>query len=310
MAVHGGAGVIKKEQMPPGAEEAYLEKLREALAKGYGILKAGGPCLDAVETTIRVLEDFPLFNAGKGSAFTHDGRNQMDAAIMNGADLRAGAVAGVSRVRNPIRAARAVMERSHHVMLTGEGAESFAGQAGLAMEEPSYFYTEARWRQLQDALAAERSGDPGALRLGGSPTEEKFGTVGCVALDLGGNLAAGTSTGGMVNKSFNRVGDSPIIGAGTYANNRTCAVSCTGWGEFFIRTLAAKTVSDLMEYKGISLREATDLVIFSIIPELGGDGGMIAVDRAGQVAMPFNTPGMFRGQVDGRGEVTVEMYGS
>lgn len=312
MAIHGGAGVIKKEQMPPGAEEAYLKKLRGALMKGYGILKGGGPCLDAVEATIRLLEDSPLFNAGKGSVFTHDGHNQMDAAIMNGADLRAGAVAGVSRIRNPIRAARAVMERSHHVMLMGEGAESFARQAGLAMEEPSYFYTEARWQQLQDALAAEqaRAQDPGAPRLGGSPTEEKFGTVGCVALDASGNLAAGTSTGGMVNKTFNRVGDSPIIGAGTYANNHTCAVSCTGWGEFFIRALAAKTVSDLMEYKGLSLREATEAVIFRIIPRMGGDGGMIAVDREGHVAMPFNTPGMFRGQVDGRGEVTVAMYGS
>jgi beta-aspartyl-peptidase (threonine type) len=197
-------------------------------------------------------------------------------------------------------------------MLTGEGAEAFARQAGLPLAEPSYFYTEARWRQLQDALAAGQAlaSDPGVPRLGGSPTEEKFGTVGCVALDTDGNLAAGTSTGGMVNKSFNRVGDSPIIGAGTYANNRTCAVSCTGWGEFFIRTLAAKTVSDLMEYKGISLREATELVIFSIIPELGGDGGMIAVDRGGHVAMPFNTPGMFRGQVNGQGAVTVAMYGS
>lgn len=316
LAIHGGAGIIKKENITPEKEAAYTTKLVEALRTGYQTLEAGASCLDAVQATIHVLEDSPLFNAGKGAVFTHDGKNQMDAAIMHGANLKAGAVTNVSRIRNPIDAARAVMEHSHHVLLAGDGAEAFAAQAGLRLVDATYFYTEARWQQLQQALERETgtaNGQglaQGASGLyGGSPGEEKFGTVGCVALDAEGNLAAGTSTGGMVNKSYNRIGDSPLIGAGTYANNRTCAISCTGWGEFFIRTLAAKTVSDLMEYKGLSLKEATDTVIFHIIPELGGDGGMIALDGEGHIAMPFNTPGMFRGYIDLQGQPQVAMYG-
>lgn len=312
LAIHGGAGIIEKGNITPEKQAAYTLTLTEALQTGYQALEAGASCLDAVQVTIHVLEDSPLFNAGKGAVFTHDGENQMDAAIMHGARLKAGAVANVSRIRNPIDAARAVMDHSHHVLLAGDGAEAFAAQAGLRMEDAAYFYTEDRWQQLQRALRHQSSADHqlgSGQRYGGSPEQEKFGTVGCVALDAEGNLAAGTSTGGMVNKSYNRIGDSPLIGAGTYANNRTCAVSCTGWGEFFIRTLAAKTVSDLMEYKGLSLKEAADTVIFHIIPELGGDGGMIALDTEGHIAMPFNTPGMFRGYMDPGGQPQVAMYG-
>lgn len=313
LAIHGGAGIIEKKDMTPRKERAYRGTLAEALQTGYRALKAGASSLDAVQATIHVLEDAPLFNAGKGAVFTHEGTNQMDAAIMDGAGLKAGAVANVSRIRNPIDAARAVMDHSHHVLLAGEGAEQFAAQAGLALVDTAYFYTQHRWEQLQRALLEEhrRSENHSGSSpfYGGSPTQEKFGTVGCVALDARGNLAAGTSTGGMVNKSYNRIGDTPVIGAGTYANNRTCAISCTGWGEFFIRTLAAKTVSDLMEYKGLSLEEAAGTVIFHTIPDLGGDGGMIALDAEGHLAMPFNTPGMFRGYMDSAGAPQVAMYG-
>lgn len=316
LVIHGGAGTIEKKYMTPEKEKAYHDKLMEALQAGYQAIKAGKSSVDAVQATINVMENSPLFNAGKGAVFTHDGKNQMDASIMNGANLKAGAVADVSTIKNPIDAARAVMEKSPHVMLACEGAEKFAQATGCAIVPPSYFYTKDRWEQLQRALQREKGQkismkyDPAKSNIYGAGEEdEKFGTVGCAALDEQGNLAAGTSTGGMTNKMYDRIGDSPIIGAGTYANNKTCAISCTGWGEFFIRTLAAKTVSDLMEYKGMSLKEAADTVIYHIIPDLGGDGGMIALDHNGHFAFPFNTPGMFRGYVTADGSMHVMMYG-
>lgn len=315
LVIHGGAGTIEKKYMTPEKEKAYHDKLIEALQAGYKAIKAGKTSVDAVQAAINVMENSSLFNAGKGAVFTHDGKNQMDASIMNGANLKAGAVADVSTIKNPIDAARAVMEKSPHVMLACEGAEAFAKKEGCAIVPPSYFYTEERWQQLQRAIEKEKGGktsvqyDPVRnIIYGAGDEDEKFGTVGCVALDESGNLAAGTSTGGMTNKMYDRIGDSPIIGAGTYANNKTCAISCTGWGEFFIRTLAAKTVSDLMEYKGMSLKEAADTVIYHIIPELGGDGGMIALDHDGHFTFPFNTSGMFRGYVTADGTMHVAMY--
>lgn len=317
LAVHGGAGTIEKSRMSPQREKAYREKLTEALRAGYRVLQAGGSSVDAVQAAIRVMEDSPLFNAGKGSVLTHDGRIQMDASLMEGAGLRAGAVAGVSTIRNPIDAARAVMEISPHVLLAGRGAEAFARQAGCAIVDTAYFYTPERRQQYLRLRARRDSGttahEAGKLEtesriFGAGAGESKFGTVGCVALDNRGNLAAGTSTGGMMDKLYDRIGDSPIIGAGTYANNTTCAISCTGWGEFFMRTLAAKTVSDLMAFKGLALKQAADSVILHIIPDLGGDGGMIALDGEGHVAMPFNTPGMFRGLVRADGTIEVRMY--
>lgn len=314
LVLHGGAGTIEKKYMTPRKEEAYRQKLAEALQAGYRALTAGRTSVDAVQEVIRILEDSPLFNAGKGSVFTHDGRNEMDAAIMNGANLEAGAVADVSTIKNPIDAARAVMEKSPHVLLACRGAEEFARREGCEIVDTSYFYTPERWQQLMRARAGDTGtvaapADPRASRIYGTgDADEKFGTVGCVALDKYGNLAAGTSTGGMTDKLYDRIGDSPVIGAGTYANNATCAISCTGWGEYFMRTLAAKTVSDLMEYKGLSLRKAADTVILDIIPRLGGDGGLISVDRNGNIAMPFNTPGMFRGYICGDGVAHILMY--
>lgn len=315
LVIHGGAGVIEKKNMTPEKGKAYHDKLMEALQAGYKAIKAGKASVDAVQAAINVMENSPLFNAGKGAVFTHDGKNQMDASIMNGANLKAGAVADVSTIKNPIDAARAVMEKSPHVLLACEGAEAFAKKEGCTIVPPSYFYTKERWEQLQRALQKENGQhtsvkyDPKESKIyGAGEQDEKFGTVGCVALDSAGNLAAGTSTGGMTNKMYDRIGDSPIIGAGTYANNATCAISCTGWGEYFMRTLAAKTVSDLIEYKGMKLADAADTVIHHIIPELGGDGGMIALDREGHFAFPFNTPGMFRGYVTEDGSMHVFMY--
>jgi beta-aspartyl-peptidase (threonine type) len=316
LVIHGGAGTIEKKYMTPEKERAYTQKLTEALQAGYQALKDGKSSVDAVQAAINVMEDSPLFNAGKGAVFTHDGRNEMDASIMNGANLEAGAVADVSTIKNPIDAARAVMEQSKHVMLACRGAEAFARKAGCTIVDTSYFYTRDRWEQLLRARAkddgkksAMRQIDPAkSMIYGAGEEDEKFGTVGCAALDKQGNLAAGTSTGGMTDKLYDRIGDSPIIGAGTYANNATCAISCTGWGEYFMRTLASKTVSDLMEYKGMSLKEAADTVIMHIIPDLGGDGGLISVDKNGHIAMPFNTPGMFRGYIRSDGVAHVFMY--
>ena len=311
LAVHGGAGTILKSKMTAAMEKAYKEALHLSLQKGYELLAAGGSSLDAVEIAVRELEDYPIFNAGKGSVFTAEGKNELDASIMYGRDLSAGAVAEVGCIKNPIVAARAVMEKSEHVMLSGRGAEEFARLHGLQIVEQDYYFTQERW----DALQKIREVDPNATELdhGGGRTalrerkEEKFGTVGAVALDVSGHLAAATSTGGMTNKKWGRVGDSPIIGAGTYANH-LCAVSCTGWGEYFLRLCVAKTVADLMEYKGWPLTRAAGEVILKKLPQLGGDGGLIAVDYKGNVAMPFNTEGMYRGYIRQDGKAVVQIY--
>jgi L-asparaginase / beta-aspartyl-peptidase len=311
LAIHGGAGTIVKSTMTADLEKAYKAAMEEALLKGYEILKSGGSSLDAVEIAVRVLEDCPLYNAGKGSVFTAEGRNELDASIMYGKDLSAGAIAEVTNIKNPVSAARAVMEKSEHILLVGRGAEAFAEMYGLEMVGPDYFYTKERW----DALQRVREEDPSKTELdhgSGKATlkkvmEGKFGTVGAVALDFSGHLAAATSTGGMTNKKWGRVGDSPLIGAGTYANH-LCAISCTGWGEYFIRLCVAKTVADLLEYKGFSLKRATEEMILKKLPALGGDGGLIAVDNKGNVAMPFSTEGMYRGYVKSNGKVVVGIY--
>ena len=281
IVVHGGAGTILKKNMSDEKEKSYKSKLEEAIRTGYQVLKNGGTSLDAVEQTIMILEDSPLFNAGKGAVFTHDKRNELDASIMEGSDLKAGAVAGVTHIKNPIRAARAVMEKSEHVLLAREGAEQFAILHKLDTVNPTYFFTEKRARSLERAIK-----------------EEKFGTVGCVALDQNGNIAAGTSTGGMTNKKWGRIGDSPIIGAGTYANNKTCGVSSTGWGEYFIRGVLAHDISAMMEYGGKSLKESANHVIHHKLTELGGSGGIIALDQKGNIVMEFNTEGMYRGYMN------------
>jgi L-asparaginase / beta-aspartyl-peptidase len=288
LVIHGGAGAIDPKDFTPDLEKAYLDKLQEALDSGKTILEAGGTSMDAVTASVRVMEDSPLFNAGKGSVFTEAGENEMDAAIMNGKDLSAGAVAGVKTIKNPILAARKVMEESKHVMLAGVGAEKFAREHGLEMADPSYFFDQKRY----DALLKAR----------------EHGTVGAVALDKSGNLAAATSTGGMTNKMSGRVGDSPIIGAGTYANNKTCAVSATGHGEFFIRYTVAHDISALMEYKGMGLEEAAHEVIFNKLLPVGGDGGVIAVDKDGNYSMTFNTSGMFRGVATSGGKRQVAIF--
>ncbi len=313
MAIHGGAGTILKKNMSPEKEAAYVAALTKALQTGYDVLKAGKSSLDAVEATIHIMEDSPLFNAGKGAVFTHKGRNEMDAAIMNGKTLEAGAVAGVTTIRNPISAARAVMEKSEHVMMTGKGAEQFAKQVGLTIVDPKYFFTQERWDQLQKALKEDSlkaqlgHGDKKSMRLGSINIDNKFGTVGAVAVDKNGNLAAGTSTGGMTDKRFGRIGDSPIIGAGTYANNETAAISCTGWGEFFIRAVVAHDISALIEYKNLSVADAAQTVL-NKVAKLGGDGGLIAMDKNGNVTMPFNTEGMYRGTVTADGKIEVKIY--
>ena len=300
LVIHGGAGVVRKE-MTPEKEKAVRAALERALQAGYSTLKSGGSSLDAVTHAIVVLEDDPNFNAGKGAVFNHDGKNELDASIMDGATLRAGAVANVHRIKNPIELARAVMEKSEHVMLIDDGAEKFAQSIGMPLVDPKYFYTEARWKALQEAIAEEKAK---TVEPGKTP---HHGTVGAVALDSKGNLAAGTSTGGMTNKRFGRVGDSPIIGAGTYADAR-CAVSATGWGEFYIRATAARDICARVEFRGDALKKAADEVVLGVIPKLGGDGGVIALDKDGNIAMPFNTDGMFRGWVDRDGKTHVAIY--
>lgn len=308
LVIHGGAGTILKSSMTTAKEKAYKSALEQALKAGYAKLQSGKTSLDAVQAAINILEDNSLFNAGKGAVFTHEGRNELDASIMDGKTLKAGAVAGVTTIKNPIDAARAVMEKSQHVMMVGKGAEHFAKQNGLTIVDPKYFYTNERWQGLQKTIQAEK------VKLDNSfhPTEKypdnKFGTVGAVALDFNGNLAAGTSTGGMTNKRFGRVGDSPIIGAGTYANNKTAAVSCTGWGEFYIRNVVAYDLSAMMEYKGSTVTEAGDAVIKKV-GYLGGDGGLIALDKNGNIAMPFNTKGMYRGAITKDGKIEIYIYG-
>jgi beta-aspartyl-peptidase (threonine type) len=289
--IHGGAGTILKENMSPETELAYLEKLNEALDIGEAILKDDGTSLDAVTAAIMVMENSALFNAGKGAVFTAEGRNEMDASMMDGRDLDAGAVAGVQHIKNPILAARAVMEETPHVLLTGDGAEDLALNFGLEMADSMYFYTESRWKSY----------------LRAKDKAMKHGTVGAVALDKHGNLAAGTSTGGMTYKMKGRVGDSPIIGAGTYADNNTCAVSATGHGEYFIRNVVAYDIAALMKYKNMSLQQAADEVIMNKLNSLGGDGGIVAVDKDGHLSMTFNTSGMYRGYVtsDGKRETLI-----
>ncbi|MFC3199849.1 isoaspartyl peptidase/L-asparaginase family protein [Parapedobacter deserti] len=298
LVIHGGAGTIQKSDMTPEREQAYRATLEEALRTGHKLLQQGSSSLDAVEATIHVLEDSPLFNAGKGAVFTHDGHNELDASIMDGHSGQAGAIAGVRTVRHPISAARAVMEKTEHVLLSGAGADRFAAENGLEIVEPSYFHTPERWQSLQEVLKQD------SLKATGN--DSKFGTVGCVALDQKGRLAAGTSTGGMTNKRYGRVGDSPIIGAGTYANE-SVGVSCTGWGEFYIRHVVAHDVAALMAYKGLGVAEATEAVIAKV-DKAGGDGGIIALDREGRMSMSFNTAGMYRGAITSSGEVIVGIY--
>ena len=301
LVLHGGAGVITPDKMTKEREEGIKSALNEALDRGSEILTSGGSALDAVEAAVIVMEDSPEFNAGKGSVFTNNEKHELDASIINGIDMAAGSVAGVSSVKNPIRAARKVMDSTIHVMLVGDGANQFAHQMEIEEVDSDYFFNQRRWEQLQ--RAKQLSGDVSIL----DEAEKKYGTVGAVAVDLQGNVAAATSTGGMTNKKFGRVGDSPVIGAGTYARNATCAVSCTGEGEFFMRQLAAYDVSAIMDYKGIGVKAASEEVIAKI-GQLGGTGGLIAVDAKGNYAMTFNTEGMYRAIIDSEGNRSVEFY--
>jgi beta-aspartyl-peptidase (threonine type) len=299
IVIHGGAGALAPGKYTAAEEAEYRAKLAEALDAGYAVLESGGVALDAVEAAIVLLEDSPLFNAGKGAVFTREGENELDASIMDGASGKAGAVAGVRRAKNPIRLARAVMEKSEHVMMAGAGADRFAREQGLELADPSYFRTERRWKDYQEKLKTLKT-DAGA-------PPEKYGTVGAVALDSKGNLAAGTSTGGMLMKRYGRIGDSPIIGAGAYAN-RACAVSGTGWGEYFIRLTVARDICAQVEYAGKPIEAAADDVIHKRLQESGGDGGVIVLGADGSYAMPFNSAGMFRG-VKRRGEeATTAIY--
>jgi len=325
--IHGGAGVILRSELTPEREKEFRDKLTEAVTAGYKALQAGRSSLDAIETAIRILEDSPLFNAGKGAVFTNDGKNELDASIMDGKTLGAGAVAGLQRVRNPITLARAVMEKSPHVMMIGDGAERFAREQKIELVDPKYFWTQHRWDALQKIIKEEKEKDESkkekarsqngdqilkensALRTPHSVfPENRFGTVGAVALDKNGNLAAGTSTGGMTNKKYGRVGDAPIIGAGTYADNATCAVSATGWGEYFIRLGVARDVCSLMEYRAMTIQGAADVVIKQKLQKLGGDGGVIAIDKFGNIGVSFNSPGMYRAYINSDGRPVVEIY--
>ena len=301
IAIHGGAGAITRAAMSAEKEQLYLAELERIVSAGQAILAAGGSSLDAVTEAVRLLEECPLFNAGKGAVFTHQGTHELDACIMDGRTLDAGAICGVSHIRNPVLTARKVLENSPHVLFTGAGAEDFARANGQEMVEPAYFFTQERYEQLQRAIAADTGvmldHDGATLNASGDPIdpERKFGTVGAVAIDELGNLAAATSTGGMTNKQAGRVGDSPIIGAGCYASNNTVAISSTGTGEVFMRTVAAYDVAALMEYAGLTLAEATHKVVQEKLLPLGGSGGIIAVDKFGNVELPFNSEGMYRG---------------
>lgn len=311
VVIHGGAGTILKKDMSPELEEQYRAKLKEALTQSYQKIKEGKSSLEAVEAAIVVMEDSPLFNAGKGAVFTSDARNELDASIMYGKDKSAGAVAGLTVVKNPIKAAIAVMQKSEHVMMIGKGAEQFAKKEGLEIVNPKYFWTQHRWDALQKVKKAElKANQPNAMNNSHYPSyywvDKKFGTVGCVALDRDGNISAGTSTGGMTNKKYGRVGDAPIIGAGTYAD-KNVGISGTGWGEFYIRTSAARTVAAKYEYQNKDVKTATQEVMLEI-EKLGGDGGIIALDKNGNVAMTFNTEGMYRGTVTEDGEINIEIY--
>lgn len=309
LVIHGGAGTILKKNMTDEMEKQYREGLETALRAGHAVLTRGGTSVDAVEAAIRTMEDNPLFNAGKGAVFTHDGKNELDASIMEGKNKMAGSVAGVTIIRNPISAARAVMEKSEHVMMTGRGAELFATQMGLEIVDPSYFWTERRWKGLQQELRKEQEKQvkPKA-ELAYPDSEKKFGTVGCVAVDKDGNLAAGTSTGGMTNKRWGRVGDAPIIGAGNYAENESCAVSATGHGEFFIRWTVAHDIAALVKYKGMTVQQAAHEVIHKKLEPVKGEGGVIVLDPKGNFAMTFNSEGMYRGWIGADGVPHVEIY--
>lgn len=303
IAIHGGAGTLVKGMMTPQKELAYNKALEQALDKGYSVLANGGSATEAVTQSVVELENSPLFNAGKGSVFTADGTHEMDAAIMEGRLLKAGAVSLITGIKNPVVLARDVMEKSEHVFLAGEGAMKFARSLDYPLEDESYFYDQFRFEQWQEIKGTD------TFQLDhSSKKDSKFGTVGAVACDIHGNLAAATSTGGMTNKRFGRIGDSPMIGAGNYANNKTCAVSCTGSGEFFIRGVAAYDVSCLMEYKGLSLAEAAKEVIDKRLMEIGGDGGLIATDIHGNIAMPFNTEGMYRASKTSLADKIVQIY--
>ena len=303
LAIHGGAGTILKNEMNPTLEKKYLAGLKSAVSEGYKLLKAGESSSNAVQLAVTILEDNPLFNAGKGAVFSANGNHEMDAAIREGLNLNAGGICGVSNIKNPIALARLVMDKSEHVLLSGKGAEDFATFMKCKTEDASYFYEEFRHQQWL------RIKDTDQFQLDHySKKTDKFGTVGAVALDSFGNLAAATSTGGMTNKKFGRVGDSPIIGAGNYANNKTCAISCTGSGEFFLRGVVAYDVSCLIEMKGLSLTAACMEVIHNRIKSIGGDGGLIAIDTQGQIAMPFNTEGMYRASIDALGKEKIEIY--
>jgi beta-aspartyl-peptidase (threonine type) len=315
LVIHGGAGTIERSTMTPEREREYRAGLERALKAGYDILKSGGSSLDATEAAVRVLEDDPHFNAGKGAVFTSAGTNELDAAIMDGKTLKAGAVANLRHVRNPVSLARMLMEKSERVMksprvdpllMAGEGAEMFARENGVELVDQKYFFTQERWDALQKIKEAEKSGGTGEKKFI-ITDQDRHGTVGAVALDQNGNLAAATSTGGTTNKKAGRIGDSPIIGGGTYANNATCAVSCTGDGEFFIRAAVAHDVSALMEYRGMKLPEAGQAALDKA-KQLGGEGGLIAIDKDGNIALPFNTSGMYRGYVDPSGKFVVEIY--
>lgn len=291
LAIHGGAGTIAREELTPAKEKAFHEALERALRMGHGVLASGGSALDAVEMAVRSLEDSPLFNAGKGTVFNADGQHEMDASIMSGADLRAGGVASVQNVKNPVTLARCVMDKSQHVLVSGPGAFEFAHKMKVELEDDQYFFDEFRYQQWRKMAGTD------GYQLDHSSGEQKFGTVGAVALDAEGHVAAATSTGGMTNKKWQRIGDSPIVGAGTYANDESCAVSCTGHGESFIRAVAAHDVHALMSYKGIPLQEAVRIVVHEKLPPLDGDGGLIALDRQGNIVLDFNCSGMYRGHV-------------
>jgi len=301
LVIHGGAGTIRREEMSLARETAYKDGLQEALGRGWEILKGGGAALDAVEEAVRVMEDNPLFNAGRGSVFTHDGKHEMDAAIMSGEGLRAGAVTAVSLIKNPVTFARRLMEKTPQVLVCGRGAEEIARELGCEFAPPEYFHDAFRYEQLLEARREQE------VRLDHSPGKT-LGTVGAVACDARGHLAAATSTGGMTNKRFGRVGDTAIIGAGTYADDRTCAVSCTGYGEFFIRAVAAYDVACLMKYKGLSLQDACEMVVNVTLREMGGDGGLIAVDGMGHIALPFNCEGMYRAWITQGQTARVAIY--
>jgi beta-aspartyl-peptidase (threonine type) len=308
IVIHGGAGTILRANMTPEREAAYREVLAEAIQVGHTILKNGGSSQEAVEKTIHIMEDSPLFNAGKGAVLTSDETIELDASFMHGAQLDAGAISGVKTIRHPISAAIKVMENSPHVMLSGAGADAFAASQGLEIVSPEYFFTERRINSLKRVKEAEAKKESISSTEEAFVQHQRYGTVGCVALDLEGNLAAGTSTGGMTNKKWNRIGDAPIIGAGTYANNATCAISATGWGEFFIRSVVAHDISALMEYKGLSIQEAAHTVIHDKVGGLGGDGGVVGIDSKGNVAMEMNTPGMYRAHMDAEGKLNVKIY--